>query len=315
MITNCKIVRVNADARDYHAEPIPRGHKDFVMSKSQLLDFMECPSRWKEGYESEATIATKRGEVWDCMVLQPEQFEQRFAVKPITYPAPSTHAAVKKGRIEVGSPLPWNRNADFCDEWELEQEKNGRIVISTALAENVRRAREIVMDDALCAPLFEGADFQVEVRGIYTSQQAGLHVPLKGLIDIVPRGLINIVQDFTGHPGCLVDFKTAADASPRRWFRSAFGFGYHVQAALYLDLFNATNPDVKRDQFLHIVQETTDPFQVGRRAVSADVLDLGRSFYVAALERYCECLKTGIWPSYDVGWTTWELEPYMITQR
>jgi len=55
----------------------------------------------------------------------------------------------------------------------------------------------------------------------------------------------------------------------------------------------------QRKVFLHVIVENVPPFEPARRMLSEAFIAVGRARYVAALERYCECLKSGDWPGYD----------------
>ena len=126
------------------------------------------------------------------------------------------------------------------------------------------------------------------VVGEYADKETGLTVPLKGMIDLEPR------VNSTFHDS-LADLKTCNSASPFPWARAVFEHGYHIQAAMYLDLYNsATGQD--RTTFLHVLQESYAPWEVGKRLLSQEFLELGRLTYLTALQRYCQCLAANSRP-------------------
>jgi hypothetical protein len=104
--TGGKIIGSNITPEKYRANEGKRGTKEFVMSRSSLADFIECPSKWVNGHESKDTDATTWGSLMDTLVLAPKQFQARYAVYPETYP------------VEGGETKPWNNTAMFCRYWK-----------------------------------------------------------------------------------------------------------------------------------------------------------------------------------------------------
>ena len=90
----CKVKGMGVNSEAYHNQEAKRGTAEFILSPSSIKAFAECPSRWKAGYESPDSDAKDYGNLLDVLVLTPESFQERFSVKPSTYPA----EPAKKGR-------------------------------------------------------------------------------------------------------------------------------------------------------------------------------------------------------------------------
>jgi len=287
---NAKIVGIGVNSDAYHSQPIEnRGSKDFVMSPSSLKLFSECPSRWKSGYQPPESDAKDFGSLLDCLLLTPDQFESRYAVKPLTYPADG-----KKG--EPTTEKPWNGNSTWCKEW-VESQGNKAVISKTEL-DNAKTAVKRLMSDETIAELLATSKTQVHVKGEWHDKATGLVIPIQCLIDIVPNGDSPFQKS-------LCDLKTTRNAGQSQFARWCFTAGYHIQAALDIDLFMAAvNPNKDesgqdRNTWLFIVQENYPPFEIGRRMLSQDFTAIGRATYQHALGRYAKCLKTGLWPPYD----------------
>jgi hypothetical protein len=97
-------------------------------------------------------------------------------------------------------------------------------------------------------------------------------------------------------PGVITDYKTAASADPGAFARAAASFGYHMQAAWYLDLWHDLGEPIER--FAFIVQEKTPPYLVEVIELDEDALDLGRRRNALALQVYRDCRAAGLWPGY-----------------
>ena len=261
----------------YSAQPegVKRGHLDYILSGSDLMEFDTCPHRWVSGYKDEETKFTEWGSLLDCLLMDGTH-ERRFAVCPETY---------ENEKKEV---KPWNFNATVCKGWRTKAEGEGRQVVKPDLLKDAQEAAAVVLKDKQVADLFEASRKQVMVQGFYDDRETGLRIPLRCLIDLVPP------------KGMLADFKTATTAHPRAWVKHVFTFNYHVQAARHLDLWNAATGEQRVD-FRHYIQESFAPWETAKRILSEEFILLGRDRYVRALKRYAACVKTGIWPGYDVA--------------
>ena len=298
---DAKIVGEGVDSERYHQESGLRGTPEFVVSQGALREFERCPLRWVMGYTPPESTAKQWGSMLDCMLLTPDDFEGKYPLRPDTYPAPAKHEKVKKGEIKEGDPLPWNANAAICREWE--EGLNGRKAIKSKTYSDLTVAAKRLRVDPVIEDLLESSVNQVWVTANYHDSETGLVVPCKALIDGVPRAGVPVLEH------CLWDLKTTRSALPEAWLKWAYQAGLYIQAAWYLDLFNAATGE-DRSTWLWVLQENFPPFEVGRRMLSQSFIELGRLFYRSALARYCLCLKTGVWPGYDApdgqklpGWT------------
>lgn len=281
---DAKIVGVNVPSEVYRRQDpqCPRGHPGHVMSRGSLQLLWQCASRWKDGFESEDTEATDHGNLLECMVLQPDQFNSLFI------PAPETCLD------KEGNTIPWDFKTKARREWKKEQEASGRRVVKPGDLQKAAKAHQAIHADLKAGALLAGASRQVMVIATYCDRDTGLEIPVKGLIDIVPDAQGRYRNE-------LADFKTARDASIATWRSVVSKRWYHAQAAMYLDLFNAAQPQGERAGFLHLISENVAPFQVGRRLLTSETIDVGRNRYLFALQFYAKCLLYGQWPDYEVG--------------
>lgn len=308
MFTDAIPVGIEVDPEKYHSDLGKRGTPEYMMTCSALIQFMECPQRWLDGYQPPDSEAKRRGSMSDYCTLTPNRWRERYVVHPETYPV--SGATAKKMGVAEGDQVPWSPNAKFCRQWKADQRAAGKEVIDpTELVETELAARK-VHADPLFKQVLDRAAVQFWVKAKWHDSRTGLLIPVQILIDIVPH------PDSLHYGNALADLKTTRNAHPDKWRRWVFQMGYHVQAALYLDVFNAATGD-QRDTWLHLVQENYPPFQVGRRFLSQRFLNIGRMFYQAALARYCMCLKENKWPNYETedsdlpGWSKTEPEPWM----
>ena len=303
MIKKAVIYSDNTDPAIYHRTiGGERGKLDHIMSNSELRAFAESPSKWLAGAnlpDDEDSEATFWGSLMDCLVTQPGAFATRYAITPETYPDAKT-----------GDAKPWNWNANYCKEWREKQSE--KEVIKPQKNEQADAALTRLRSDPRLESFIDASKTQVFVMGEW-ADESGVTVPLKGLIDFVP----DVAHPLFGK--CLGDLKTCRCGAPGAWGKLCFQRGYHVQAALYLDLYCAATGEDRCD-FRHIVQESMPPYEPGRRFLSVELIGLGRASYTDTLRRYCACVATGNWPGWDdassliEGWTAAEPELWMISQ-
>lgn len=297
-----KIIGEGVDNATYQRQTTRRGEPEFVMSRGALCEFASCPARWINGVESDESKATEWGTLIDCMVLTPEKFNDFFAVTPETY------RSEEKKNVFVDKP--WNWNATYCKEW---RDKIGaKTPIKFELKQKADDAVKALWADKKIQSVLRSSKKQIMVMGEYHDEDTGIVVPLKGLIDFVPNVGTELGKT-------LGDFKTCANGSKHVWKKTVFEHNYHVQAALYLDLYVSATGEERLD-FVHIIQESFFPYQPGRRLISEEFVKLGRHKYLSTLKRYCQCLKSGVWPGFDDeesrdcwnGWTIVSPEAWML---
>lgn len=292
---NCKVVQTRTNPAEYLKMDIPRGEVTHPVSPSMLREFARCPSRWRHGYVSPESTAKDWGSLFDCLSLTPEQFESRYVVQPEKY------------ENEKGENKPWNNNANVCKSWHEEQ--IGREIIASKQLRSAKDAVKRLLEDEIICNWFWGCDCQVWVAGEWHDEKTKLVVPVRCLIDFVPRA-------DTEFSKCLGDLKSTRTAAVLPWQRDCFQMGYHVQAAFDTDLYVAATGE-DRNTWCWILGESFEPWEPGKRMMSQDFLVLGRETYRRMLENYCACLKANRWPGYDdtdeavQGWSLVEAEPWM----
>jgi len=168
-----------------------------------------------------------------------------------------------------------NFRTKAAQEWRDEQLAAGKIVVTQ---DQAQRASE--MDDIIAGEIATTyGECQYEVA-IYSD----VAHKVKGQIDVVPKGDV------------LVDLKTTAaiperDAIPGMILQR----GYHWQAAMYLDLYNAATGE-NRDKFDLLFIETEAPHETAWVRLSEKMIAAGREEYKVALDRWQSCVSSNCWP-------------------
>lgn len=306
--TNGRIIGHDINPMDYHKrdESIKRGDPAFIMSRSELMKFNTNPWKWVMGTEEDSTKSTEWGDLMDCVILQPDRFDDRFEVSPATFPATKSMTVVREGECAVGDQVPWDPVAGFCKKWKKEVERTGKTPIKTSLMDDADAAQEVLFNDPQIVKVLQASKKQVMVTAEYRDKATGMVVQFKILIDLLPDR-----TDDEWLSRSVLDLKTAQSAAPRLWAKQVMDYDYYVQGTCYLDVYASAVPN-ERDLFKHIVQENTRPFYPMLHELSDTHFRLGREKYVPALRKYCQCVKNNQWPGYEAlpgqlvrnGWHT-----------
>ena len=285
--TNCKIEGDGVSYETYSKQPdgAVRGSKNYIMSRGELTEFALCPEKWlKIPIEDNSTTATNWGSLIDTLLTGPEAFDLKFIVCPETYTSTK------------GEEKPWTNKSSTCRKWNDEQKNQGLTVITQKVYDNALLAVKTVSEHPAFVELLKVSRKQVYITGFWKDKATGLDIPVRVLLDLVPPA---------DHPTLgkwLCDLKTARNGDPEKWGRVVDDCAYDTQAALYLDMYiSATGRKEDRNTWVWAVQENTPPFHIVEPmpAASSEFLAWGRAKYQHALAYYAQCLKTGVWPSYQ----------------
>lgn len=159
-----------------------------------LRDGNPAKLRWKLDHPSEPTPQMILGSAVHCFVLEPKEFEKRYAMGP-------ADARTKEGKMRLE---------------ELRAAKPGAAIFRPADWETVVGVTLAIKSHARANLLLDG-----ETECSVAWDQDG--IMCKARFDAVSVDTKSIV-----------DLKTTRDASPEVFGRSIWGLGYHIQAAHYL---------------------------------------------------------------------------------
>lgn len=112
--------------------------------------------------------------------------------------------------------------------------------------------------------------------------------------------------------GAIVDLKTTTDASPREYTRSLHKWGYHRQAAFYLD--GAAVLDIDCTDFAQVVVEKSPPYGVVVYRIDEAAIEAGRRQLRRLIRTYSDCLDSGVWPAYSETIQPITLPPWAWSQ-
>jgi exodeoxyribonuclease VIII len=176
----------------------------------------------------------------------------------------------------------------------------GKTTLSTETLEHAMAAAQTIRSHPTAGQAFECGKAEVS---LFSNFSFGGTVLRKARIDFVNDG------------PCLVDIKTTQDARPEAFARTLFDFAYHRQAAYYLDVWNALNPDQPKTSFVFIAVEKFPPYGICVYDVDADALERGRKEWTRLAGLYIECEAKKFWPCYNTEIQSLKLPPWALKKE
>lgn len=233
------------------------------ISRSELWRLRESPEKFKylQDHPEEPTPALIFGAMVHKLVLEPEDFENEYAV------APEVDRRTKDGKAA------WQEFVDGAGD---------KTVVTVADYEKAKEMAAKVADTPLVADLLDG---EHEMPLFWSDEATGEVCKVR-------------LDCFTTIEGknVVVDYKTSSDASTAAFMRSAINYGYDFQAGMYTEAVeqNLGQPAA----FIFIVQEKTAPYSVNILEASPDFIQRGRDIFRELIGIYHECKTTGNWYGY-----------------
>lgn len=243
----------------YHGHP--------SLSKSQLADFLVCPANYyglhldpNRPPRDGETAGQRAGTLLHTLVLEPETFNERYAIGPDV-----------------------NRNTKLWKEFAVARSARLTLLKPDEYAEGLMQAKSLRRHKEVAELLESG---QAETSVFWTDHDTGL--PLRCRPDWLhetPEGWI------------VLDLKTGP-AAPWAFSSQCSRMTYQVQDAFYSDgIAQATGKPVIA--FVFGVIETSQPFISMCGVLDDDSRTAARKTYREALARFAECKAKDEWPGFE----------------
>ena len=189
------------------------------------------------------------GRAYHTSILEPECFDDLYTV------VPKIDRRSKTGREKY-------------KELEKEAKDFGRQMISQEIKNAIDCTLEVLKTKSYAHYLTDGIAERCFFR---TCPDTGLE--LKGRLDYVRE-----------HDDVIIDLKTTRCASENEFKRSILNYGYHIQAAFYMDLYRAYTDRAPRYMILCVEKEP--PYEMAIYELSPKFIIAGRNAYKRALKKY-----------------------------
>lgn len=279
-------------AEQYHAIPAlsASGLKLLKQSPAHFYGQILDPNR----PERRETKSLTNGTLAHCMLLEPAEFDRRYAVVPDDAPNRPSDRQRKAAKPSEATLIA----IDWWDEF-MRATAGKTLVDGAQLAAARAQAAAVRAVPDLAALL---ADGRGEVSCFWIDEATG--------------ALCKCRPDWvspTGDGVILVDGKTTQDASPAAFGRSVWNYAYHLQAAWYSDGWAAATAQAVHG-FVFAAVESSWPHAAAPYMLGDDVLDAARRENRRLLDLYAQCIGTGHWPGYSQEIQLIELPPWAQRQ-
>lgn len=251
------MIDYSMDEASYHSRP--------ELSSTGARRILESPAKfkWEQDHPSKPTPAMVLGTAVHTKVLG-------TGAKVVTYPD------------EYLTPLGNVSTGKAAKAWEAEQVAAGHVILTRSDAARVDAMAESVLAHPKARALFEFA--------------AHREVSVIADVDGVPcRARFDALSGETSRGVWALDLKTTEDASPKAFERATDKHGYHVQAAHYEAVYEASEGH-PIDAFLFVVVEKNGPYGVGIYQLSHLWRQMGQTAAREARRLYAECVEKNEWP-------------------
>lgn len=209
------------------------------------------------------TTAFDVGSATHIAILQPERLD----------------AAVMRGPAARGNSNEWKHAQDFATASNailLKPDDHDMVMMIRDLAASVSEIS-----------LMQSGKSHVETAAYHRDEETGLLLKTK-------PDIYNIDHRIIG------DVKTTTDASWQGFQKSVGSYGYHVQHALYSDVWEK-GAELPVDGFFFIVLEKSEPPMVACYELSPSAIAEGYEQYRAAVHLVAKCEAENHWPGYPAG--------------
>lgn len=133
------------------------------------------------------------------------------------------------------------------------------------------------------APIFRDAHFEASA---FATRPDGVQVKCR--------------PDIIAKDGFVYDVKTAENATAAAFQNAAFRYGYHRQAAWYLDALELAT-GIRYEGFAFIAIEKTAPYDSNVFYADAGFLSRGQCENEELVEIFAECARQGRWPGFPAS--------------
>lgn len=238
-----------------------------ALNQSTLWTFRRSAAHARYAFlHPSATKTTDLGSAIHAVLLEPDQLEARFAVRP-----PGIDRRTNVGKAAWAA---------------FEAESAGKTILPDRDAwDTLEGIRGSLVDHPLAYELIT-APGHTEVSAVWNFDET------------LCKGRMDRIVEHAGWTW-VVDVKSTEDASPGAFARSCVNYGYYLQAAFYLDGLDTLAARDRR--FAIVAVEKSPPYSIAIYEPDVVFVESGRDEYHRHLKAWRHCTETGLWPGYPNG--------------
>lgn len=257
----------------YHADPVPSRS----LSSSGARRLLECPA-----------------------LFDYERRHKRGPKKAFDIGSAAHHLVLGTGPELVVIDAPDMRTKAAKEQRDAAYARDA-IPLLPAEFEQVQSMAEALKGHPMAAKVFAPERGPAE-RSLFW-QDAETGVWCRARLDHMPTA------DYTARWFIVSDYKTTRSAHPEQISKAVYDYGYHIQAAMYLEGVRALG--IHADpRMVFVFQEKAAPYVTTVIELDHVALKIGHSQLRKALALYRQCSESGRWPGYSEQVETISLPVY-----
>lgn len=264
-------------------------HGSEGLSRSALWEFKKSPWHYWHKYlnpnriPQHSTPAMKLGELVHALVLEPQYFIERYAVKPILFDVPRCGLLKDLGREEFEKQKRERELAQGVNERMMltfATKSEGREIITDELYAEARKYADAVLSDSVAQALF--TNVRVENSIYFTHKKTGLQCKVR------PDAWAGSV---------VTDLKTCIDASFDAFQSAAYRSGYFIQAAMIKQALESIG--IELEKFIFYCVEKTPGIPCVYYELEPEALLRANSEFDTLMYGIADCFESNSWDSYS----------------
>lgn len=256
-----------------------------AVSQSVLKNYKTSPAHGRAAEIGEKKF--KRhfniGHAGHQAALEPMRFRENTAIIPDEMPD-------AKGQMK-----PTNKNMSSYKAWEAANE--GKLILSAEERDHVVEMMMSVHRHPLVGAYLGRGKSEVsgftEMETSFIDRESGEIITKS----IKVKARFDWLHSIDGLEPFILDIKTTQDASKSDFQKSISNFGYHIQAAFYLQIARLLGYEATC--FKIVAVEKEPPFAVALYTVSEHAIEMGNREYQKLLSIYAMCHHHQEWYGYS----------------
>lgn len=252
-------------------------HSYAGVSKSGLDLINRSPAHYRYGTKREPTSSMVLGSAIHAAILEPDWFKMKYVLlKDVN----DRRKAEYKAAVSV---------------------HGAELVLIAGDADRVSGMQEVVYANSECR------DLLTPLSEYATELSAFIECPETGV-------LMRCRYDFLAYQkGYTVDLKSSRSSAPNEFSKSVYNYRYHVQDAMYSDIYKLITG--KNIDFKFLVVESDAPHVPMIYTLTDETKSIGFAEYRRNIETYAECIKNNEWPGYgetvqELSLPSWAINQY-----
>nr|MDA3854605.1 PD-(D/E)XK nuclease-like domain-containing protein [Bacteroidales bacterium] len=198
------------------------------------------------------------GNAFHCMVLESTKFHTEYVLSPV---------------LPIGITSRMNKGKELLKAFSIKH-AGKRVICEEDLA-LLEVMTESVRNHPRASKVLEVGKGIIEASFYHIDEETGV--------------LVKIRPDYMRRGKYIADLKSTVDANNDGFSRHCHTYGYHISAAMYLEVFKAVTGEDYSGKFVFVAQEKERPYAIASYVISDEALALGADQYRKALRLIADC--------------------------